>query len=185
MTEFAILAEQVGVSERTLRRALNQGTVRAERPTAKSLDLSLAERRYIRRSWPLLSALRSALRTEPNVRLALLFGSAARGTDGPTSDVDLVVSLRDPALEHLVDLSARLSAAAGRRVDVMRLEDAERDQSLLADVLSEGRVLVDRDAQWSQLRSRQPALNRRSRSDEAQRVRTALDGVDRMLARSR
>lgn len=185
MTEFALLAAQVGVNERTLRRALNQGTVRADRPTARSLDLSLAERRYIRRSWPMLSALRSGLRTEPNVRFALLFGSVARGTDAPASDVDLLVRLRDPALDHLVGLSARLSAAVGRRVDVMRLEDAEADRSLLADVIAEGRVLVDRDELWPQLLNRQPDLRRRARRDDAVRTRAALDGVERLVAGGR
>ncbi len=42
--------------------------------------MSLSEREYVRRSWRLLSTLRAALRTEQNVRFALLFGSVARGT---------------------------------------------------------------------------------------------------------
>ena len=45
--------------------------------------------------WSLLSALRRALRTEPNVRLAVVYGSFARGDDVSDSDLDLLVSLRE------------------------------------------------------------------------------------------
>jgi AraC-like DNA-binding protein len=72
MTELKTLAEEVGVNERTLRRAVNEGTLQARRPTPRRLQISAAERQYIRRSWPLLADLRQALRTEHNVRLALL-----------------------------------------------------------------------------------------------------------------
>ena len=83
--------------------------------------------------------------TEHNVRFALLFGSVARGTAAPGSDVDVLVALRDPDLERVVELSAKLTAATGRRVDVVRLEDAESEPSFLADVITDGRVLVDRE----------------------------------------
>jgi predicted nucleotidyltransferase len=182
MTELAQLAHEVGVNERTLRRAVSQGALRARRPSPRVLDLSLSERRYVRRSWSLLSALRQALRTERNVRFALLFGSAATGADTPTSDVDVLVDLRDPSLDRVVDLSAKLEAASGRPVDIIRLEDAEADPSFLAGVMSEGRVLVDREGLWPNLRRREAALSRRGRRRDAQRTRSALAGIDRLLA---
>jgi predicted nucleotidyltransferase len=125
--------------------------------------------------------LRTVLRTEQNVRFALLFGSTARGTDTPASDVDIVVDLRDPSLERLVDLSERLTAVVGRPVDVIRLQDAEADPLFFADVVTEGRVLVDRDREWPRLRRREAGLRRRGREEEAQRARAALAGVDRLL----
>jgi len=64
MTELSTLAEQVGVSERTLRRAFNEGTLRAERPTPRKLKLGSNEKRYLLRSWKLLAALREALLTD-------------------------------------------------------------------------------------------------------------------------
>lgn len=182
MTGLALLAEEVGVNERTLRRAMNQGTLRAARPTPRTLELPLAERHYVRRSWSLLSALRTALRTERTVRFALLFGSAARGTDAPTSDVDIVVDLRDPSLDRVVELSAKLTAAIGRRVDVVRLQDAETDPAFLSDLLAEGRVLVDRAGLWPQLRRREPKLRRLGRKQDAQRAQAALAAIDRLLA---
>lgn len=181
MTELALLAEEVGVNERTLRRAVSQGTLRASRPTPRALELSLPERGYIRRSWFLLSALRAALRTERNVRFALLYGSAATGTDTATSDVDVVVDLRDPSLERVADLSTKLTAIIGRPVDLVRLHDVQADPSFFADVISEGRVLVDREGVWPGLRRREAGLRHRGRRQESQRARTALAAIDRLL----
>ncbi|MDQ6775269.1 MAG: nucleotidyltransferase domain-containing protein [Actinomycetota bacterium] len=183
MTELAILAREVGVHERTLRRAVAEGSLRGVRPTPRTLDISLSEREYVRRTWKLLSALRAALRTEHNVRFALLFGSAAKGTSVAGSDVDVLVVLRDPDLERVVELSAKLTAATGRRVDVVRLEDAELEPLFLADVITDGRVLVDREGLWRQLRGREPSLRRVARRTRAQRTDAALAGIDRMGAR--
>jgi predicted nucleotidyltransferase len=146
------------------------------------LELPLSERVYVRRSWPLISALRVALRTEPNVRFALLFGSAATGTDTPESDVDVIVDLRDGSLERLLDVRAKLAASVDRDVDVVRLLDAEDEPALLAAALAEGRVLVDRAVLWPKLRRRESLLRRRSDERDARRVRDALAGIDRLLA---
>ena len=183
MTELALLAREVGVHERTLRRAIAEGSLRGVRPSPRTLEISLSEREYVRSSWKLLSTLKAALRTEQNVRFALLFGSVARGTSAPGSDVDVIVALRDPDLERVVDLSNKLTAATGRRVDVVRLEDAHSEPSFLADVIADGRVLVDRDGIWPGLRSRQPTLRRAGRSRQAHRTEAALAGIDRLLAR--
>lgn len=180
MSHLALLAEEVGVNERTLRRAVNQGTLRAARPTPRTLELPLAERWYVRRSWSLLSALRRALRTEQNVRFALLFGSAATGTDTPTSDADVLVELRDPSLERLVDLSAKLTAIIGRPVDVVRLREAE--PSFLADAVAEGRVLIDREGLWPRLRRREASLRHSGHQQDLRRAQAALRGIDRLLA---
>jgi predicted nucleotidyltransferase len=182
MTELALLAREVGVHERTLRRAVTEGRLRAARPTPRTLQMPLSERQYVRRSWKLLSALRTALRTERNVRFAVLFGSAARGT-APGSDVDVLVALRDSRLERIVELSAKLTATTGRRVDVVRLEDAQSEPSFLADVVADGRVLVDREGLWPRLRGREVSLRREGRTTDARRARAALAGLDRMLAR--
>lgn len=182
MTELELLAEQIGVNERTLRRAFNEGTVRGERPTPRKLRLDSAEKRYLRRSWSLLAALREVLRTEQNVRFALLFGSAARGEDAASSDIDLLVEMRDSSLVRIADLSAKLEALLGRRVDLLTLDDARGNPQLLAAALAEGRVLVDREGRWLQLRSEAGALQRRARESARRARRRALDGIDRMLA---
>jgi predicted nucleotidyltransferase len=182
MTELQHLAGELGVHERTLRRAVEQGTLRGKRPSPRTLEMSLAERRYTRRAWPLLSALRRTLRTEQNVRFAWLFGSAAAGTDTASSDIDVLVDLRDESLERLVDLERKLAAALGREVDLVRLSDAERDPAFLAAALSDGRVLVDREELWPRLRRREPSIRRRAGEQERQRTRAALAGIDRVIA---
>jgi len=182
MSDLALLADELRVHERTLRRAVAQGSLRAIRPTPRTLQMPLSERQYARRSWTLLSTLRAALRTEPNVRFALLFGSAARGTDAPGSDVDVLVALRDPSLDRIVQLGAKLTAATGRRVDVVRLEDAQTEPSFLAEVVVDGRVLVDREGLWPRLRGRAASLRREVRRTDARRTHAALAGIDRALA---
>jgi predicted nucleotidyltransferase len=184
MNELLMLADEVGVSERTLRRATDQGTLRAARLGPRALEFSLSERVYVRRSWPLISALRTALRTESNVRFALLFGSTATGTDTRESDVDILVDLRDASLERLLDLRAKLAVVVGRDVDVVRLADAEAEDkpALLVAALAEGRVLIDRAGLWPTLRRRESRLRGRLVERDAQSVRDALAGIDRLLA---
>lgn len=182
MTELELLANQVGANERTLRRAVNQGTLRAERPTPRRLTISTAEKQYVRRSWPLLATLRTALRTEVSVRFALLFGSTARGENEAQSDLDLLIEMRDPTLERMVDLGAKLGSITGRRVDIVLLEDAETNPRLLGDVVRDGRVLVDRENLWAKLGERKVSLMRQGREQDRRRARKALVGIDRFLA---
>lgn len=181
MNEFELLASQIGANERTLRRAFNEGTLRAERPTPRKLKLDVAEKQYLRRSWNLLATLRGALRTEQNVRFALLFGSAARGDDSEGSDVDLIVEMRDSSLVRIVDLELKLEELLARRVDVLALEDASANPVLLAEAVAEGRTIVDREERWAQLRSEAEAMDRRARRHLRERGRRALAGIDRLV----
>lgn len=182
MTELGLLAEELRVNERTLRRAVNQGLLRGKRTSPRRLEMPLSEKRYARHAWPLLATLRQALRTEANVRFALLFGSAARGEDSPSSDVDLLVDMRDGDLARLADLSAKLEGLSIRRVDVLPLAGAEAVPGLLADAIAEGRVLVDREGLWPELRGHEALLRRRASQGTRRRRKAALEGIDRMLA---
>jgi predicted nucleotidyltransferase len=176
MESLRSLALDLGVPERTLRRAAGEGLVHGERVSPHKFRTSLRERDYLRRHWPLLTRLRALLRTEPNVRLAVLYGSHATGHAGPRSDIDVLVDLRADDIARLADLSGRLSRALGRDVQTVRLADARRAPALLADVLDHGRVLVDREAVWPTLKRSE----RRIRSD-AQRepsLEEAIAAVD-------
>lgn len=181
MTELGVLAAQVGVTERTLRRAFNEGTLKAERPSPRKLTLGSKEKRYLRRSWKLLAALREVLRTEQNVRFALLFGSAARGDDNEGSDVDLIVEMRDPSPLRVVDLELKLEELLRRRVDVLTLEDAAANPVLLAEAVAEGRTIVDREERWAQLSSEAEAIESRARRYLHDRSRDALAGISRLF----
>lgn len=178
-----MLAEEVGVDERTLRRAANQGTVRAERISPRKLRLPLGEAQYVRRRWRLLGELRAALRTEPNVRFALLFGSTARGDDTADSDVDLLVVLRDSSWDRRFELQRRVEETLGRDVDVLTLEGAEANSTLFAMAVEEGRVLVDRIGLWPRLSAESEQLTRRAERDLRRKAKKALAKLDHFLAR--
>jgi predicted nucleotidyltransferase len=154
MTVLHELAEEIGANERTLRRGLAEGLLRGRRPSARTVDLARGEFEYVRAHWPLLRALRGALRSERTVRLAVLIGSAARGTMQEGSDVDLLVDLAGADWRLQDGLRERLARAAGRSLDFVALEAAQQDPQLLDAVLREGRVLVDRDGRWESLLAR-------------------------------
>ena len=158
MTVLDELAEELGAHERTLRRGLSEGLLRGRRPTPRTVELARGEVGYLRAHWPLLRALRAALRSERTVRLAVLIGSAARGAMHEGSDVDLLVDPA-PADWRVQDrLRERLTRAAGRPVDLVALEAARQDPLLLDAVLREGRVLVDRDGAWESLLARRAEI---------------------------
>ncbi len=124
------------------------------------------EERYLRQHWGVLSSLRQALRTEPNVRLAVLFGSTAVGEDRPDSDVDLLIEHATGNLEEVVELRRRLQERIGNPIHLVLLEDAEHSPLLLADILLEGRVIVDRGDAWRRLSRKQQTVLRQATTEE-------------------
>lgn len=177
-------ARTLGADERTLRRAVALGAVRYHEESPRRRSLERREVAYLSEHWPLLSGLRAALRTEPNVRLAVVYGSAARGDDTPESDVDLLVSLQKDAPDAAVRLAVRLESALGREVDVARLNRVSRTAPLLLlQALDEGRVVIDRDHEWSLLQARRSAVARRAKRARAARRQRAAAAV-RELAES-
>ena len=160
MRELAALAADLGTTDRTLRRAIAEGLIHAERPTPRTVELTPRERVYLRRYWSRLAQLRSALRTEPNVETAVLFGSVARGTDHSGSDVDLLVSLRRDTPLAAAALAARLDRKIGASVQVTRLAAAQESPVLLAEALRDGRLLVERGGNWQRLRRRERQITR-------------------------
>ncbi|MGA2454928.1 MAG: nucleotidyltransferase domain-containing protein [Solirubrobacteraceae bacterium] len=148
------LAREVGVHERTLRRAVGGGLIHARRPSSHRLFLSEQEATWIRSYWPLVGQLRAALRTEPNVELGVLFGSVARGENVKgISDIDLLVELRQPAPGALEALRQRLERRLDTNVELVPLQAALRDSRLLSEVLRDGRPLVDREGIWPGLQA--------------------------------
>jgi predicted nucleotidyltransferase len=166
MTELDLLAEELAVSGRTLRRAAARGTIRAHEARARRVVVSPSERLYVRRHWPLLRGLLEALRTRPEVRLAVIYGSFARGEAGPESDLDILVRLRDDTYLARATLIELLQRTSGRRVQLVSLEQAEEAPLLLADILRDGRVLVDRERGWPALKRLERAIERRAREED-------------------
>jgi predicted nucleotidyltransferase len=176
MNSLRSLAQELGIPERTLRRAAAEGLIHGERLSPRRFRTSLREESYLRSHWPLLRELRGALRTEPNIRLAVLFGSLSTGRAVPSSDVDLLVALSDDDIGRLADLSGRLSRRLGRDVQLVRLADAERSAVRMATALDHGRVLVDRDGRWPALKVTEARWQRRARRAEVP-LEEALDDL--------
>ncbi len=159
-------ASELSIPERTLRRAASEGLVRGERVSPRRFRITFREEAYLRGHWELLRALRVALRTEPNVRLAVLFGSTATGSDDERSDIDVLVALHDGSIGRLAELGERLSRRVGREMQLVRLSEAQSSPVLMVDVIDHGRVLVDRDDLWSSLGDAAPKWRRLARSVE-------------------
>jgi predicted nucleotidyltransferase len=166
METLSDLATALAIPERTLRRAAADGLLHGQRPSPRRFRVSAQEELYLRGHWESLRSLRAALRTEPNVRLAVLFGSTATGTEHAGSDVDVLVDLDDPAVGRLADIAGRLTGRVGREVQLVRLPDAQRTPVLMLAILREGRVLIDRDGRWARARAQLPKWQLRVREVE-------------------
>jgi predicted nucleotidyltransferase len=93
-----------------------------------------------------------ALQSWSGVRLAVLFGSAARGDAAPGSDLDIGV-LCDAGHENTAALEVALARATSRRVDVVRLDVAP--PLLRFEIARDGRLLLERTPHaWSDFRAR-------------------------------
>jgi predicted nucleotidyltransferase len=93
-----------------------------------------------------MEALRRILANDPRIAYAVLFGSAARGTSHPHSDVDVAVGLTTGVRlspQDLGTLAADLERAAGQPIDLVLLDEAPAP--LAFRVFRDGRTLVDRD----------------------------------------
>jgi len=175
MDSLGRAASELGIPERTLRRAASEGLVQGERLSPRRFRITFREEAYLRSHWQLLRALRAALRTEPNVRLAVLFGSTAIGNDDERSDVDVLVALHDPNVSRLAELTDRLSRSVGRDMQLVRLSDAHTSPVLMSDVIEHGRVLVDRDDLWSAVTGCASRWRRLARGAERSSAAAAID----------
>lgn len=82
--------------------------------------------------------------SDPDVLLAILFGSFATGRVGVASDVDIAVAYSSPlSLDERVAKAQALSAEINKEVDLIDLHDARG--LLLQQVLANRKTLVNRD----------------------------------------
>ena len=94
----------------------------------------------------LMAKLRARLAQESDVLVAYLYGSQARGTSGPLSDVDIGVLLDESSdlFRRQLDLTNAVAEVTGDSVtDVIVLNDAP--VALGYRVLRDGKVILSRD----------------------------------------
>ena len=156
--------------------ALGSGAHR--RPGLRQLEFTADERAYLREHWKTISAVTEVLRTERNVRLAVLFGSLARGQAGEDSDVDVLVSLAEERPMYLSYLAARLTRALGRDVEVLSLAHVcAHDPALLGAIMRDGRPLVDREGSWPALVAKRRGIERTAAQARAERHARAVRAI--------
>ncbi len=102
---------------------------------------------------PVPDRLRKALDAFPGIRLAVLFGSAARGQETARSDIDLGVLLAEDAADALWDIEIAAGSAVRRPVDLI---DLRRAPPLLRfEITRDGVVLLEREAGvWTRFKAR-------------------------------
>jgi predicted nucleotidyltransferase len=156
------LIEKLGTSEWTLRRLSALGTLKTEWRRSGRRPLATGESEWLTSHWELLSQLRGALRTEPSVKGAWIFGSVAKGTDQAGSDLDLVVDFKTENQMAVRALRQRLEAKVGRKIDLFLLNDLEAEPDALLHLLKEARPVVDRMDWWARLPQHKRALRARA-----------------------
>ena len=86
-----------------------------------------------------LLQVQEALNAFPGIRLAILFGSLAKGTGTPESDLDLAVEAGAPlGAEERIALISELALRTGRPVDLVDLRTC--GEPLLGQVLRHGKL---------------------------------------------
>jgi len=94
----------------------------------------------------MIEQLRSVFEADPRIAYALIFGSSVTGKAHAGSDVDVAIGM---AGAHQLDtmelgaLASRLEAAAGRRVDLVLLDEAP--PGLAYRAFRDGRAIFTRD----------------------------------------
>lgn len=98
-----------------------------------------------------IPALKAAVTADTDVRLAVVFGSTARGASTPRSDLD--VGLLGVPASRLPALAVQLSRATGCEVDLVSLDTAP--PLLRVEVARDGVLLLERTpGEWSHFRAR-------------------------------
>jgi uncharacterized protein len=99
------------------------------------------------------SQLSTVLEAFPQIELAVLFGSVARGCERPDSDVDIAVAARRAlTTEEKIALVEALAERTGRPIDLVDLRTVA--EPLLGQILRHGRRLLGTDSAYGELISR-------------------------------
>lgn len=101
----------------------------------------------------LLARLAAAARQQPEIALAVVFGSLARGEAGAQSDVDVAIDLACADASRRGAIEAELGRAAGREIDLVDLDGAP--PQLRFEIARDGRLLYERAPHaWADFRAR-------------------------------
>lgn len=95
----------------------------------------------------------AVLANHPDIRVAIVFGSVARGSADQNSDVDVAIQAAEPMnAEEKLQLIGELAAATGRPVDLIDLSTV--GEPLLGQILKHGRMIRGTTADRARLMQR-------------------------------
>jgi uncharacterized protein len=101
----------------------------------------------------ILEQLRSEVGDLPELKLAVAFGSTARGEARPESDVDLGILLEPYSPSLRLETEAQLGRAARRPVHIILLDEAP--PLLRFEIARDGVLLLERsDGLWPQFKAK-------------------------------
>ena len=99
---------------------------------------------------PAIEKLQALLAEFPQIQLAALFGSLARGTERPESDIDIAVQSNKPlSAAERIAITEAIALAFNRPVDLVDLRKA--GQPLLDQIVSTGIQVVGSRHLWGDL----------------------------------
>ncbi len=91
-----------------------------------------------------LDALASTLKKFPQIKLAVVYGSFASGSENPGSDIDLgIAAERSLPSEELVEIQNALTLSTGREVDLIDLHQATG--TVLVQAVTKGEFILRTD----------------------------------------
>ncbi|TVQ32004.1 MAG: nucleotidyltransferase domain-containing protein [Wenzhouxiangella sp.] len=97
-----------------------------------------------------LSKVEEYLREQPDLRLAIIYGSMAAGRARPDSDLDVAVAGREPLLvERKMALISGLAELTGRTIDLVDLSTV--GEPLLGQIIAGGRRVLGADRDHAEL----------------------------------
>jgi uncharacterized protein len=98
-------------------------------------------------------AIKTVLQNYPHLRIAILFGSIAKGTARYDSDLDLAVAFSKPlTVEDKISLITALAETLGRPIDLIDLNTV--GEPLLGQILSHGKRLLGNNSDFASLLSK-------------------------------
>jgi len=99
---------------------------------------------------PLKQTIMAALRLQPEIVLAIVFGSVAEGKERADSDIDIAVDAgRTLTAIRKVSLISRLAEIVGRPVDLIDLRTV--GEPLLGQILQHGERILGSDRRYADL----------------------------------
>ena len=123
--------------------------LRSRRPDAVLASVECLPARIV--AVAAVDSVRNVLETIPGVRLAVLFGSTARGRATRASDIDIGVSML-PGMTVPPSVQVAVERATGRQVGVTHLDDAP--PLLRFEIGRDGIVLIEREPDaWARFRA--------------------------------